>query len=44
MIGDANIGKTSILKSYEHRSISNLHISTIGIDFIRVKYTNENKT
>ena len=42
LIGDANVGKTSLLKKYCYNEFSKNYISSIGIDF-QVKYININK-
>lgn len=42
LIGDTNVGKTSLLKKYCNDEFSKNYISTIGIDF-QVKYLNINK-
>ena len=42
LIGDTNVGKTSLIKKYCNDEFSKNYISTIGIDF-QVKYLNINK-
>jgi len=37
MIGDSNVGKSSILLKYTHDDFNNEHLTTIGLDF-HVKY------
>jgi small GTP-binding protein len=37
MIGDSNVGKSSILLKYTHDNFNNEHLTTIGLDF-HVKY------
>jgi small GTP-binding protein len=41
MIGDSNVGKTSILTKYVNNQFSNTFITTIGIDF-KIKYIKVN--
>ena len=39
MLGDSQVGKTSILHMYQKKHFNQSHISTIGLDFITTKYT-----
>ena len=36
MIGDGEVGKTSILKWFDKRKFNANHIRTVGLDFIKV--------
>ena len=35
VVGDAEVGKTSLLKRYDNKKFSNQHIKTVGVDFIK---------
>ncbi len=39
MIGDGEVGKTSILKYFDKRKFNQAHIRTTGLDQISVNYT-----
>ena len=41
LIGDSNVGKTSLLKKYCENEFSNIYITTVGIDF-QIKYLDIN--
>ena len=38
IVGDTQVGKTSILKMYNAKQFSQQSISTIGVDFINIPY------
>ena len=38
ILGDTQVGKTSILKMYNAKQFSQQSISTIGVDFINIPY------
>ena len=38
ILGDTQVGKTSILKMYNAKQFSQQSISTIGVDFINISY------
>ena len=38
IIGDSQVGKTSILKQYNTKVFSQQAISTIGVDFVNVNH------
>ena len=38
ILGDTQVGKTSILKMYNAKQFSQNPISTIGVDFINISY------
>ena len=40
IIGDSQVGKTSILKQFDKRVFSKEALSTIGVDFIKTTYPN----
>ena len=44
IIGDSQVGKTSILKQYNTKTFQQNSISTIGVDFINVTYKPEDGT
>ena len=35
VIGDGEVGKTSLLKAYDEKKFTNQHVKTVGVDFIR---------
>ena len=35
VIGDGEVGKTSLLKSFDNKKFTNQHIKTVGVDFIK---------
>ncbi len=44
MIGDCDVGKTSILKMYSGEVFSNSHMATSGVDYIKKTFTPENSS
>ena len=38
IIGDSQVGKTSILNMYHNKAFNSKSISTIGLDFVNVPY------
>ena len=39
LIGDASVGKTSLLNMYTTKSFSNTHLATLGLDYATKTYT-----
>lgn len=39
VIGDGEVGKTSLLKNYNDKKFTNQHVKTIGVDFIKKNIT-----
>lgn len=35
VIGDGEVGKTSLLNNYSNKRFTNQHIKTVGVDFIK---------
>ena len=44
IIGDSQVGKTSILKQYNTKVFTQQAISTIGVDFVNVQYKTKDGT
>lgn len=41
IIGDASVGKTSLLRNLDKREFVGQHLKTFAVDFIQTQYTNE---
>ena len=35
VVGDGEVGKTSILRKYDNKKVSTQHHKTVGVDFIK---------
>ena len=44
MIGDASVGKTSLLNMYTTGGFSQTHLATLGLDYATKVYTPQNST
>ena len=43
IIGDGNVGKTSILNRFDNRKFNKNHIRTAGLDYVKYKYDTADK-
>jgi GTPase SAR1 family protein len=43
IIGDGNVGKTSILNWFDKRKFNKNHIRTVGLDSVKYEYDTEDK-